>query len=81
MRDYGSKQKPGAEEAKQSGQGKGKSRGELNWVDVDETLRGVIRRMVGIAEAMDALPEGCAFTVAIELKQERSAPIGVCPLH
>jgi mitotic spindle assembly checkpoint protein MAD2B len=77
MRDYGSKQKPGAEEANQSGQGKGKAREELNWVDVNETLRGVIRRMVGVAEGMDALPEGCAFTVAIELKEEGRAPIGV----
>ncbi|KAJ4407094.1 hypothetical protein N0V82_009995 [Gnomoniopsis sp. IMI 355080] len=48
----------------------------LNWVDVDEQLRGAARRIAYAGEKMDALPEGCTFTVAVELRKEAAAPIG-----
>ncbi|KAK3487571.1 DNA-binding protein [Neurospora hispaniola] len=44
--------------------------------DLDEQLRGALRRMAHAAEKMDALPEGCTFTVAVELRDEALAPIG-----
>jgi hypothetical protein len=51
--------------------------GSVNWPDVNEQLRGALRRMASTAEKMDALPEGCTFTVAVELREEGLAPIGV----
>ncbi|KAL2267287.1 hypothetical protein VTJ83DRAFT_4564 [Remersonia thermophila] len=49
----------------------------FSWPDLDEQLRGVLRRMASTAEAMGPLPvEGCGFTVAVELGHEGSAPIG-----
>ncbi|KAK3352708.1 DNA-binding protein [Lasiosphaeria hispida] len=44
--------------------------------DVDEQLRGALRRMAHAAEGMAALPTGCTFTVAVELRDEAKAPIG-----
>ncbi|KAM7200570.1 DNA-binding HORMA [Rhypophila sp. PSN 637] len=50
--------------------------GNVSWPDVDEQLRGALRRMTYAAEKMDPLPEGCTFTVAVELRDEGVAPIG-----
>lgn len=51
--------------------------GPVNWADVDQQLRGAVRRLSSAAEKMEALPAGCTFTVAVELKEEGQAPIGV----
>jgi len=51
-------------------------RGAINWYDVDEQLRGALTRMAQTAEKMDPLPEGCTFTIAVELREEGHAPIG-----
>ncbi|KAL1836906.1 hypothetical protein VTJ49DRAFT_4509 [Mycothermus thermophilus] len=49
----------------------------FSWPDLDEQLRGALRRMASTAEAMGPLPvEGCGFTVAVELAEEGRAPIG-----
>ena len=48
----------------------------VNWTDVDEQLRGAVRRLAYTGEAMEALPTGCTFTVAVELRDEARAPIG-----
>ncbi|KAF3766828.1 hypothetical protein M406DRAFT_97681 [Cryphonectria parasitica EP155] len=48
----------------------------INWVDVDEQLRGAARRLAYAGEKMDALPEGCTFTVVVELRDKARAPIG-----
>lgn len=48
----------------------------VNWVDVDEQLRGAVRRIAYAGEKMEVLPEGCTFTVAVELREEAAAPIG-----
>lgn len=50
--------------------------GAINWTDVDEQLRGAVRRLAYAGEKMDALPDGCTFTVAVELRDEARAPIG-----
>jgi mitotic spindle assembly checkpoint protein MAD2B len=53
----------------------------LRWPDLDEQLRGALRRMASTAEGMGPLPvEGCTFTVAVELTEEGRAPIGVSAL-
>ncbi|KAK4126433.1 DNA-binding protein [Parathielavia appendiculata] len=52
------------------------------WGDLDEQLRGALRRMASVAEGMGPLPvmgregETCTFTVAVELDEEGRAPIG-----
>lgn len=48
----------------------------VNWTDVGEALRGALRRVAYTAEKMPSLPEGCTFTLAIELRGKASKPIG-----
>lgn len=48
----------------------------INWTDVDEQLRGAVRRLAYAGETIEALPPGCSFTVAVELRDEARAPIG-----
>ncbi|KAI1640094.1 DNA-binding protein [Biscogniauxia mediterranea] len=50
--------------------------GKVNWTDVDEQLRAAVRRLAYAGEKMAPLPEGCTFTVAVELRDEAEAPIG-----
>jgi len=49
-----------------------------NWTDVDEQLRGALRRLADTGERMGALPAGCTYTVAVELRERGPAPIGAC---
>ena len=49
----------------------------VNWVDLDQQLRGALKRMASTAERLPPLPEECTFTLAVELKEEGQAPIGV----
>lgn len=49
----------------------------INWTNVDEQLRAAIRQLAYAGEKMIPLPEGCTFTVAVELRDEAEAPIGV----
>lgn len=48
----------------------------IHWADVSEQLRGAVRRLAYAGEKMDTLPDGCTFTVAVELRDEAQAPIG-----
>ncbi|KAK1834239.1 DNA-binding protein [Podospora conica] len=48
---------------------------DVNWPDVDQQLRGALRRMAHAAEGMGELPAGCGFTVAVEMREEGMAPI------
>lgn len=50
---------------------------KVNWADVDEQLRATIRKLAFAGEKMTPLPEGCTFTIAVELRDEGEAPIGV----
>ncbi|KFH45204.1 DNA polymerase zeta processivity subunit-like protein [Hapsidospora chrysogenum ATCC 11550] len=54
----------------------GEDDGLVNWTDVNEALRGALRRIAYAAEKMAAPPQGCTFTLAVELRDEASAPIG-----
>ncbi|KAK4184528.1 DNA polymerase zeta processivity subunit [Podospora australis] len=54
----------------------------INFVDVDQQFRATLLRMAHTMESLAPLPEGCTFTMAIELKDnprdafsEDSAPI------
>lgn len=49
----------------------------LNWVDIDEQLRAAVRRLAYAAEKLAPLPENCTFTIAVELREQSEAPIGV----
>ncbi|KAF5713359.1 mitotic spindle assembly checkpoint MAD2 [Fusarium mundagurra] len=50
--------------------------GVVNWTDVNEALRGALRRIAQKAEMMPDLPKGSTFTVAVELRDGANAPIG-----
>ncbi|KAH6895704.1 HORMA domain-containing protein [Thelonectria olida] len=47
----------------------------VNWIDVNEALRGALRRIAYAAESKPPLPEGSTFTLAVELRDEAPAPI------
>ncbi|CAI4210910.1 unnamed protein product [Parascedosporium putredinis] len=47
----------------------------VNWVDVQEQLRGALMRVSYAAERLGPLPKDCTFTVAVELNDEAPAPI------
>ncbi|KAI1131325.1 HORMA domain-containing protein [Nemania abortiva] len=49
---------------------------KVNWTNVDEQLRAAVRRLAYVGEKMAPLPEGCTFTLAVELRDEAEAPIG-----
>lgn len=53
------------------------SEGALNWTDINEALRGALGRIAYTAESMPHPPAGSTFTLAIELRNEADAPIGV----
>ena len=47
-----------------------------NAADVEEQFRAVMSKLAGCGSLLGTLPEGCSFTVAIELKDDVEAPIG-----
>ena len=51
---------------------------KVNWSNVHEELRAAIRKLAYAGEKMAPLPDGCTFTVAVELREEGEPPIGVC---
>lgn len=53
----------------------------LNWADIHEALRGALQRLAYAAQAAEKLPPGCTFTLALELRDEAEAPIGVSKLN
>ncbi|KAI9903850.1 hypothetical protein N3K66_000379 [Trichothecium roseum] len=67
-------------QGQQGGGGGGEEDGdgdeEVNWVDVEEGFRGALRRLAYAAEKMPDLPRGSTFSLAIEIKDAASAPIG-----
>ncbi|KAI1298943.1 HORMA domain-containing protein [Xylaria venustula] len=48
----------------------------INWTNIDEQLRAAVRRLAYGGEQMTPLPDGCTFTVVLELRNEAEAPIG-----
>ncbi|KAI1426886.1 HORMA domain-containing protein [Xylaria sp. FL1777] len=60
----------------QGGEQQQQQQSKVNWTNVDEQLRAAVRRLAYASEKMAPLPEGCTFTVAVELRDEAEAPIG-----
>ncbi|RYP18708.1 hypothetical protein DL767_009782 [Monosporascus sp. MG133] len=56
--------------------GAGGGESKVNWSNVHEELRASIRRLAHASEKMASLPEGCTFTIAVELREEGEVPIG-----
>lgn len=50
---------------------------KIHIVDIEEQLRGTIRRLAYTAEKMPKLPEGCTYTIVVELRDDATPPIGV----
>ncbi|KAF2157595.1 DNA-binding protein [Myriangium duriaei CBS 260.36] len=44
--------------------------------DLEEQFRGAMSRLSGCGARLKEIPEGCTFTVAVELKDESEAPLG-----
>ena len=76
---------PAWPEGSEGREGKGKEREAVeeedgdgvNWVNVEEGLRGALRRISYAAEKLGPAPKGCTFTLAVELRDEAPVPIGV----
>ncbi|KAI1381857.1 DNA-binding protein [Hypoxylon crocopeplum] len=49
---------------------------KVNWANVDEQLRATVRKLAFAGEKLGSLPEGCTFTIAVELRDDSEAPIG-----
>lgn len=47
----------------------------LPLIDMEEQFRGTLSRLAHAASKLNDLPEGCTFTVAIELKEDGEAPV------
>jgi mitotic spindle assembly checkpoint protein MAD2B len=50
---------------------------KINWADIHEALRAALQRLAFAAQAEPKLPQGCTFTLAVELREDAEAPIGV----
>lgn len=71
---------PGGPGSIQAAEASSNNNEKINWTDVDEGLRAAVRKMASAAEQLPSLPEGCTYTVAVELRDESEAPIGY-PQH
>lgn len=49
----------------------------INKVDVEEQLRATVRKLAYCGGKLSDLPDGCTYTVAVELKEKSDPPIGV----
>lgn len=47
----------------------------LPLVDMEEQFRGTLSRLAYATSKLKSLPSGCAFTVAIELREDGTAPV------
>ncbi|KND89945.1 DNA polymerase zeta processivity subunit [Tolypocladium ophioglossoides CBS 100239] len=47
----------------------------VNWADVNEALRGALRRVAYLGESIPPPPGGCTFSLAVELRDEAQPPI------
>lgn len=52
------------------------AKSKIRMVDIEEQLRGTIRKLGHTAERMPKLPEECTYTLAVELRDEAEPPIG-----
>ena len=63
------------EEAGEEDGWEGKGRGSV--VDLEEQLRGTMQKLAYCGSTLGPLPDGCSYTVALELKETKPPPIGV----
>lgn len=49
---------------------------KISLVDIEEQLRATIRKLAFCGSKLGPLPEGCTYTVAVELKGRAPPPIG-----
>lgn len=49
----------------------------ISLVDVEEQLRAGARKLAYCGSKLSSLPEGCTYTVAVELRDSADPPIGV----
>lgn len=49
----------------------------VNWTDVNEALRGALSRISHAGQRRPDLPEGCTFTLGVELRDQALPPIQV----
>lgn len=49
----------------------------VNWTDVNESLRGALSRLSLAGQSRPDLPEGCTFTLGVELRDQAAPPIQV----
>ncbi|RFU32069.1 hypothetical protein B7463_g4247, partial [Scytalidium lignicola] len=49
---------------------------KISLVDIEEQLRATIRKLAVCGGKLGPLPEGCTYTVAVELKDKAPPPIG-----
>lgn len=49
----------------------------VNLVDTEEQLRATMRKLAYCGGKLKPLPEGCSYTVVVELKEKADPPIGV----
>lgn len=52
----------------------------LNLTNLNEQFRACLLKMAQVMERLSPIPEGCTFTLAVELKDDAAAPIGVSEL-
>lgn len=60
----------------EGGEGQGSKGFKVNLVDVEEQLRATVRKLAYCGSKLAPLPEGCTYTVAVELKENADPPIG-----
>ena len=63
-------EKAGVQEASEEAKAK------IRMVDIEEQLRGTIRKLGHTAEKMPKLPEECTYTLVVELRDEAEPPLG-----
>lgn len=49
----------------------------VNWTDINESLRGALSKISLAGQSRPDLPEGCTFTLGVELRDQAVAPIHV----
>ncbi len=45
-------------------------------IDIEEQLRGTIRKLAHVAEKLPPLPTACTWSLAVELRDDATAPLG-----
>jgi len=49
----------------------------ISKVDVEEQLRSTIRKLAYCGGKLKSLPDGCTYTIAVEIKDKTEPPVGV----